>query len=222
MDDEYKLDGILTHTPPRAGAPPPAPQARPRSHTAARAPRAPRRGGAAAARTPRATHPHPSRATSRPAAGPAGGVVPDLSAKTSKEVTTAAKFISPADASAAAIRAALSTVPDPPKGYAARLKAAAAAPTRGPGDGEKDAPGASVQPLERVVHCSGKDGTCRPTYKQVRARAGCASGARGGARAVAQAGLAASRPCASRPRPPILIIREPANRRRCRRRLLTH
>jgi hypothetical protein len=86
--------------------------------------------------------------------------VPDLEGKTSKDVTAASTFISPSEASAAAIRAALSTVPAASKGLSDRLKAAAAAPTAA----SLTAASAAPSPA-RVLHCG--QSSCRPTYKQV-------------------------------------------------------
>ncbi|KAI8472161.1 MAG: hypothetical protein J3K34DRAFT_457928 [Monoraphidium minutum] len=100
----------------------------------------------------------------------AGGVMPDVDARTSANVTTASSLITPESASVTAIKAALSTIPNAPKSLATRLTAKARAAAKGGAAAAKSTSAAdstSVQPTKRVLHCSGKDGKCKPTYKQV-------------------------------------------------------
>lgn len=74
---------------------------------------------------------------------------------------SSSEFISDGEATAIALRAALSTVPDAPARLVSRLRAAAARPSA------KNLVAASAAPrTARVVHCS-KNGACRAAFKQV-------------------------------------------------------
>lgn len=108
-----------------------------------------------------------------------GGVVPDLKKRTAEGEAAAAlkavparsatgagqqqqqQLITPEAAAAIALKAALSTVPDAPASLAARLRAAAANPSR-----EALVAASAAPATRRVVHC-GKSGKCRAAYKQV-------------------------------------------------------
>ncbi|GBF89960.1 peptidase [Raphidocelis subcapitata] len=91
-----------------------------------------------------------------------GGIIPDLESRSPDDVgVSSSGGISDREATAIALRAALSTIPDAPARLVSRLRAAAAKPSA------KNLVAASAAPrTARVVHCS-KGGDCRAAFKQV-------------------------------------------------------